>query len=78
MLFMTNDKLQMEMTEIQWNVSFGCEKRVARKKDLRLSGAIAGMFIILIVVFYGGANLYGHVEEKREKTIYSGKTVRYC
>ena len=60
----------MEMTRLQWSRSFGCEKP---KKDLRLVGGIAGVFVLLIVVFYGGTYLYGYLEEKKEKRIYSGK-----
>ena len=44
-----------------------------RTKDMRLTAAIATAFVILIVVFYGGVNLYGYFEERKEKRIYNGE-----
>ena len=60
----------MEMIRIQWSKSFGCEKP---KKDLSFIVGIIIGFAVLLVVFYGGVNLYGHQQEKKEKIIYSGK-----
>ena len=60
----------MEMTRIQWSKWFGCG---IPARDLRSVWGIAAVFIILIMLFYGGVYLCGVLEEKKEKTIYSGK-----
>lgn len=60
----------MEMVRLQWSKSFGCDKP---KRDMVMIGVMAAVLVLLIVVFYGGVNLYGHLEEKKEKRIYTGK-----
>ena len=63
----------MEMTTIQWNKLFGCDKSKKPKWDLQQIVAIAIGFAVLIVTFYGGVYLYGFCEEKKEKAIYTGE-----
>jgi len=60
----------MEMTIIQWSKSFGC---AGQTKDLHLVVAIAAGFVVIIVIFYGGVKMYGYIEERKEKRIYTGE-----